>query len=73
MLEQGGRGGHFGLRGMRERARMIGGRLDVWSERDAGTEVELSIPASKAYSTPPSARYAWLSEKLFKKRTAIES
>ena len=45
-----GRQGHYGLRGMRERATRIGGRLNVWSGRDCGTEVELRIPASLAYA-----------------------
>jgi len=49
VLSQEGRSGHFGLRGMRERSKGIGGQLDVWSEREAGTEVELTIPASVAY------------------------
>jgi signal transduction histidine kinase len=49
VLSQEGRTGHFGLRGMRERSKGIGGQLDVWSERGAGTEVELTIPASVAY------------------------
>ena len=49
VLSQEGRPGHFGLRGMRERAKSIGGQLEVWSERGAGTEVELTIPASVAY------------------------
>ncbi|HTF64336.1 MAG TPA: two-component regulator propeller domain-containing protein, partial [Edaphobacter sp.] len=49
MLSQEGRPGHFGLRGMRERSRSIGGQLEVWSERGAGTEVELTIPATVAY------------------------
>jgi hypothetical protein len=31
---------------MRERAKRIGARLEFWSEAGAGTEVELSIPAS---------------------------
>ena len=44
--------GHFGLHGMRERAEIVGGRLEVWSKRDTGTEVELSIPAAVAYGTP---------------------
>ena len=43
------RAGHWGLQGMRERAESIGARLDVWSQLDAGTEIELSIPASIAY------------------------
>jgi len=41
--------GHYGLRGMRERATLIKGKLAVWSEVDAGTEVELRVPASAAY------------------------
>jgi signal transduction histidine kinase len=43
------RASHWGLQGMRERAESFGGRLDVWSELDAGTEIELSIPAPIAY------------------------
>ena len=50
VLRAEGREGHFGLRGMRERAKLAGGKLTVWSGLDAGTEVELSIPASHAYS-----------------------
>jgi signal transduction histidine kinase len=53
------RPGHFGLHGMRERAKIAGGQLDVWSELDSGTEVELSIPASRAYATPSTRRSWW--------------
>jgi ligand-binding sensor domain-containing protein/signal transduction histidine kinase len=49
VLERGERAGHWGLPGMRERAKQIGGDLDVWSELGAGTEVELTVPASIAY------------------------
>ena len=51
-----GREGHFGLRGMRERAKLAGGRLTVWSGLDTGTEVELSIPAPHAYSSSSPSR-----------------
>jgi len=54
--------GHYGLPGMRERATLIGGKLVVWSEVDAGTEVELRIPAGRAYAT--AQRRSWLSRKL---------
>ena len=54
--------GHFGLPGMRERATIIGGKLAVWSEVDAGTEVEVRIPASIAYVT--TRRRSWLSRNL---------
>ena len=53
--------GHYGLPGMRERATLIGGELVVWSEVDAGTEVELRIPASSAYAT--AQRRSWFSRK----------
>ncbi len=36
--------GHFGLAGMRERAAMIGGRLDVQTAPDYGTVVVLELP-----------------------------
>jgi len=36
--------GHFGLAGMRERAAMIGGRLDVQTAADYGTVVILELP-----------------------------
>jgi Signal transduction histidine kinase len=54
--------GHYGLPGMRERATLIGGKLTVWSEVDAGTEVELWVPASAAYTAGRKA--SWLSRKL---------
>jgi signal transduction histidine kinase/ligand-binding sensor domain-containing protein len=54
--------GHYGLPGMRERAKLIGGKLAVWSEVDAGTEVELGIPAGVAYAT--ASKRSWLSQLL---------
>ena len=59
LLAEDGRSGHFGLHGMRERAKVAGGRLDVWSELDAGTEVELTIPASAAYTPPGTGGRSW--------------
>jgi hypothetical protein len=44
------REGHFGLPGMRERPTLMGGTLDVWSEIDSGTEVELIVAGSVAYT-----------------------
>jgi signal transduction histidine kinase/streptogramin lyase len=52
--------GHYGLPGMRERATLIGGNLVVWSEVDAGTEVELLVPAT-AYAT--AQRGSWFARK----------
>ena len=39
-----GREGHFGLQGMRERARRVGARLTVTSSAGAGTDVTLAVP-----------------------------
>jgi signal transduction histidine kinase len=58
-----GRARHYGLPGMRERAKCIGGQLEVWTEHGAGTEVELTIPASVAYGS-----HASRSLRLFKSR-----
>ena len=38
--------GHFGLVGMRERAERIGGRLNILSSTDTGTEVVVDVPIS---------------------------
>jgi signal transduction histidine kinase/ligand-binding sensor domain-containing protein len=45
----GGRPGHYGLAGMRERAQALGGRMVIWSRPGAGTEIDLEIPARVAY------------------------
>jgi signal transduction histidine kinase/ligand-binding sensor domain-containing protein len=46
-----GRPGHYGLPGMRERAKQIGGSLEIWSGAGprAGTEIQLTIAGSIAY------------------------
>ena len=48
---QGARQGHWGLPGVRERAKRIGAQLKLWSEPGAGTEAELTVPARIAYGT----------------------
>jgi signal transduction histidine kinase/ligand-binding sensor domain-containing protein len=53
------RAGHFGLAGMRERAELIGGHLDVWSEAGMGAEVALTIPGAAVYATPRARRPFW--------------
>jgi signal transduction histidine kinase/streptogramin lyase len=50
IIEAGGKPGHWGMRGMRERAAKIGAHLETWSRPGAGTELELRIPGSVAYS-----------------------
>jgi len=64
VLSGDGREGHYGLPGMRERAKLVGGKLTIWTELDGGTEIELNIPGAKAYVK--SARPFWY----FGKRSA---
>ncbi len=55
ILEE-GRSGHYGLAGMRERAKKISAKLHIWSGTGAGTEIDLSIPGSIAYRAAPARR-----------------
>jgi signal transduction histidine kinase len=50
VLKAGGRDSHWGLSGIRERTKRIGARLDFWSKRGAGTEVQLTVPSLIAYA-----------------------
>jgi nitrate/nitrite-specific signal transduction histidine kinase len=43
------RAAHWGLPGIRERAKAMGTELNIRSHPGAGTEVELTIPAELAY------------------------
>src|SRR5262245_5513570 len=60
-----GRAGHYGLQGMRERAKQVAGTLDIWSRPGAGTEIDLSIAGAIAYGQTTDRR--WLD--LFRRRT----
>jgi signal transduction histidine kinase/ligand-binding sensor domain-containing protein len=46
VLDQGSRAGHWGLRGMRERAHEIGAHLEIRSRRGSGTEVDVLVPSA---------------------------
>jgi len=59
ILADEGRPGHYGLPGIRERAKLVGGKLEVWTDFNAGTEIQLKIPAANAY-TNVSQRGSWL-------------
>jgi len=72
ILSESGPEGHYGLRGMRERAKLVGGKLAVWSEIGSGTEVELSIPASIAYAASSGGLRSWLSEKFSHRGTVMK-
>jgi signal transduction histidine kinase/ligand-binding sensor domain-containing protein len=55
--------GHYGLRGMRERAKEIGGTLTIWSAPGSGTELELGVPGTAAYLKARRAGRFWLARK----------
>jgi signal transduction histidine kinase/ligand-binding sensor domain-containing protein len=56
ILEGGARAGHWGLKGMRERAHEIGARLEIRSHPAAGTEIEVSVPSVLAQRRRPWSR-----------------
>jgi signal transduction histidine kinase/ligand-binding sensor domain-containing protein len=49
-----GKSDHFGLQGMRERAKRSGGELTISSSIDSGTTLELVIPGDKVFSNADS-------------------
>ena len=55
-LAEKGKGGHFGLQGMRERAARIGAKFNVVSSANSGTEITVVVPGRivfrKAGETP---------------------
>jgi signal transduction histidine kinase len=67
VLSGDGREGHYGLPGMRERAKLVGGKLAIWTELDGGTEIEVNIPGARAHVK--STRTFWH----FGKRSATDT
>ncbi len=49
VMQSVGRKGHWGLRGMNERAKSIGAHFQVWSTEGKGTEIEIRLRAAAAY------------------------
>ena len=56
---------------MRERAKLMGGKLTVWTAAQSGTEIELIIPAAHAYAA--ALRRSWFAEKFFRKGARSKS
>ena len=71
-LSQFGRDGHWGLSGMRERAKRIGARLRVLTRPGAGTEVELTVPGGISYVPVASRGSNWVGRLLPRRKSAIE-
>jgi signal transduction histidine kinase len=68
VLQRGGRTGHWGMLGMRERARKVHATVTIWSKPGAGTEVELRVPAHIAYRAAGRARF-----RLWRRESALDS
>ncbi|PSJ43412.1 hypothetical protein C7I55_03365 [Sphingomonas deserti] len=49
IIAAGGREGHFGLRGMAERAQRVGGALSIETAQNDGARIVLEVPARVAY------------------------
>ncbi len=57
----GGREGHFGLSGVRERAAKIGAQVKIRTAAGAGTEIDLIVPSSEAFESPsPRGLVYWI-------------
>ena len=52
-----GKTGHFGLRGMQERAERIGGKFTLTSSPDSGTLIVLVVPGRVAFSHQPAPNW----------------
>jgi signal transduction histidine kinase len=63
VLDEGGRPGHHGLRGIQERAHLVGGKLSVLSRLNSGTSIDVTIPGSIAYTKSSPSRRSRISGK----------
>ncbi|HEY0301853.1 MAG TPA: triple tyrosine motif-containing protein, partial [Rhizomicrobium sp.] len=59
ILGRGGREGHYGLIGMRERAKQIRAAFTLSSRPGAGTEIVLTVPASIAFTDKRNSLFPW--------------
>jgi signal transduction histidine kinase len=73
ILDAGGRPGHFGLIGMRERAEKLGAQFQIWSKPGAGTEVDLRVPAKVVYRHAQTGSGGGRSQRNAARSSALES
>jgi signal transduction histidine kinase len=50
IIQSGGRNGHWGLQGMKERANSIGAKISIWTEDGKGTEIDVRLNGKAAYA-----------------------
>jgi signal transduction histidine kinase/ligand-binding sensor domain-containing protein len=72
-IADGGREGHFGMQGMRERADRIMARFTVETSASDGTEIKLVVPGSIIYSKTRSGKRKSTAIKSFLKRIGLTS
>jgi signal transduction histidine kinase len=63
---QSGKPGHWGLKGMRERAERIGAKLNLFSNPGAGTQVVLTVAAELAFQSEEVGKRGGWVHKLFR-------
>jgi signal transduction histidine kinase len=68
-----GKEGHFGLQGMRERARRIIAKLIIETSEETGTEIKLVVPGNIIYSNTVSGRGKLSAIKSLFKRLGLTS
>jgi signal transduction histidine kinase len=68
-----GKEGHFGLKGMRERASRIMAKLTVEGSPNSGTEIKLVVPGSIIYRSTTSAPRKLSAIKSLLKRIGLTS
>ena len=56
----GGKEGHHGLQGMRERAAHIQGRLTILSSTESGTDISVIVPGKVSFLHPDTGIFSWL-------------
>ena len=49
-MQSEGREGHWGLKGMNERAESVGAQFQIWSTEDKGTDIDIRLRAAIAYT-----------------------
>lgn len=62
IIRNGGREGHFGLRGMRERGQKLSADFALSSQPDAGVVLSLKVPAAIAYIRRQREVFGWARE-----------